>query len=436
MDRIKSSWSKYVFIRYSLLAMPISFLGIPLYIHLPKYYHDNYSVSLSILGIILFCCRLLDALIDPFLGVISDRYNLTRKRYFIFFAIFITLIFNSFFLLPANKTALFNIIWFSICSLGVYFFYSLLYINYYNLGLKLAENHAENLKLSSIREFSSFIGILAASSIPGILSQFVQNDSVIFLIYGLIFALCILFSVYFIPEKGNNNFSEQPPNIKIDNKLKIILENPYRKISKIFVDRDLRNLLILFFINTIPVSITSNLFGFYTQEVINAENYNSLFLLSYFLSASFSAVLTSFFAKKFSKISLLMYAMIISVISFSFTAFTNRDNFMFFLPICIMSGVGLGAELSILPSLAADLLNSKKEYGSIFFGIWGSLSKISLGLAAGIFLPLISYSKNIFLNIAPETKILFIYSIIPLMIKIGVIFYYKMIILKNRRCYD
>jgi Na+/melibiose symporter-like transporter len=59
--------------RYGLLGMPLAFLALPLYVHLPNLYAREFGVPLAVVGALLFGVRLADAVIDPMLGVLGDR---------------------------------------------------------------------------------------------------------------------------------------------------------------------------------------------------------------------------------------------------------------------------------------------------------------------------------------------------------------------------
>jgi len=421
-NQITTKNDSYGLFKYGLMALPLAFMGLPLYIHLPKFYHDQYGVSLSLLGIILFCSRIIDALIDPIVGMISDKFNFRQKKYLIVFGILIAIIFNCFFLLPEGKSQLFSLLWFSACTFFSYLLYSLIYINYYSLGLELAKNEYSRIKLSGIRELLGFIGILSAAIMPGIFLYYLENEQEVYTYYGLVFSATILIALYYIPNTLNLTTGKE-------------IENPSKKILFIFSDKSMRWVLLLFFINTLPISITSNLFSFYAEEVLESKNYTSLFLFCYFTSAAIGAGLTLFASKFFNKIKILLLAMIISSISFSFCYFLDKNNAMWFFYICLASGIGLGAELAIFPSIAADRLEGKEKYGNLFFSIWGCLGKISLALAAGIFLPLISSSHEYLIDITSNSKITFFYAIIPLILKLSTIIMLSITMSKNRGLY-
>ena len=61
-------------LQYSLLAMPLAFAGMPLYVHTPDYYATEFGISLSVIGFVLLGLRFFDAIQDPIIGRLSDRY--------------------------------------------------------------------------------------------------------------------------------------------------------------------------------------------------------------------------------------------------------------------------------------------------------------------------------------------------------------------------
>ena len=58
--------------RAGLLALPLAFVALPMYVNLPHFYATQFAVPLASLGAVLLFSRLADALIDPLLGRFSD----------------------------------------------------------------------------------------------------------------------------------------------------------------------------------------------------------------------------------------------------------------------------------------------------------------------------------------------------------------------------
>ena len=62
---------------WSLFAALIAMAGLPIYIHAPKFFVDEYGVSLAALGFVLAGLRLIDVVQDPLLGWLAEA---TRPR--------------------------------------------------------------------------------------------------------------------------------------------------------------------------------------------------------------------------------------------------------------------------------------------------------------------------------------------------------------------
>ncbi len=68
-------------ISYGAMGLPLAFVALPLYVHLPNYYASNFGISLATLGAILLLARLFDAFTDPLLGRLSDALFARSHRW-------------------------------------------------------------------------------------------------------------------------------------------------------------------------------------------------------------------------------------------------------------------------------------------------------------------------------------------------------------------
>ena len=66
-------------LRYGLLGLPLAFAALPIYVHVPKLYADQAGLSLALVGAILLLTRVVDALSDPLIGWVSDRFSSRRR---------------------------------------------------------------------------------------------------------------------------------------------------------------------------------------------------------------------------------------------------------------------------------------------------------------------------------------------------------------------
>ena len=87
--------------------------------------------------------------------------------------------------------------------------------------------------------------------------------------------------------------------------------------------------------------------------------------------------------------------MAISIAAFAWAFVLGPGDAAAFLAICVMSGLGLGADLALPPSLLADVIDADAERGAgrhegAYFGLWNLITKMNLALAAGVALPLLA----------------------------------------------
>ena len=77
---------------YGILGIPIAFLGFPLYIYLPTFYVEYVNLSVGAVGLILLIARLMDMIIDPFIGSFIDKHNkfniILVSSFFVLFGLF------------------------------------------------------------------------------------------------------------------------------------------------------------------------------------------------------------------------------------------------------------------------------------------------------------------------------------------------------------
>ena len=103
----------------AFLALPLSFISIPIYLNIADFYSQKFGLSLVIIGTLLAFVRIFDALQDPFIGYYSDFLSskkIARENIIRLFSLLLCL---SFFLVfnPPFFTNKFSIITWFVVSL-------------------------------------------------------------------------------------------------------------------------------------------------------------------------------------------------------------------------------------------------------------------------------------------------------------------------------
>ena len=350
---------------YALFAMVLGSAGLPIYIHAPKFFVDQYGVGLGALGASLFVLRLLDFVQDPLLGTLAEKTSAARARP----------VWAASAVMALGMVALFAItppiapvLWFSLTLFCVFSGFSFLTIRLYAQGVT-SFGPKRQLALARWRETGSLLGVCCAAMAPSLL--FAMTDRP-FAAFAVGFAGLAIIAGFFMSKHWSPTAQERRSG---------------GGFSTALADPVVRQLLILAVLNTAPVAVSSTLFLFFVESRLQAPDMTGLLLILFFISAAISAPLWTFLAGRFGPRPVLLVAMIAAIVSFFYAFFLQSGQVNAFMLICIASGATLGADLSILPAVFAKRLAVIKAQAAVGFGFWNFASKLSLALAAIIVLP-------------------------------------------------
>ena len=162
---------------FAMPALPVAAFQLPFVIIVPKYYADNVGLSLFAVGAIIMVVRLLDAMLDPFIGYFCDHSRPRwgrRKTWFGVAAIPTTLgalmVFNPFpDVDPANY--LFWGGWFFVWSVMMSLGYTALSLSHQSWAAEISTTYYGRNRIFAAREVFAVIGTLVATALPFIMSR-------------------------------------------------------------------------------------------------------------------------------------------------------------------------------------------------------------------------------------------------------------------------
>lgn len=347
---------------YSLFAAMIAAAGLPLYIHAPKFYVDEYSVSLAALGAVLFGLRLLDVVQDPVLGRLAA---LMQGRRGLSVAIAVFVIATAMIGLFAVEPPIAPLWWFAGMITLVFSAFSYLTICFYAQGVFAASTMPGqgHLRLARWRETGALLGICAAAVAPVLIGGY----------GGFAFAFAILAFVALWAMQGEWHAAD-------------MTDGGFLPVLR---DGVARRLLLVALINAAPVAVSSTLFLFFVESRLQAPGWEGPFLLLFFLSAALAAPFWSRLAERVGARRVLIIGMIVSIAAFGGAVALGPGDTWAFGLICLASGAALGADMTLLPALFARRMAEVSPGASEGFGLWSFVSKFTLALAAVTLLPLL-----------------------------------------------
>ena len=353
---------------YALFAALLSAAGLPIYIHAPKFYVDEYGVSLAALGTVLFVLRLLDVVQDPLLGRLSEKLRHQRGRAVALGAGVMAAAMAGLFAVDPPVQPL---IWFAAMLTLVFSGFSFLTICFYAQGVAKADamHTSGHLLLARWRETGALLGVCVASVAPVALGVVTGAP---FAGFAVGFAILACAAVFAMRHEWKDSGLPSATGFGT------ILSDPLA-----------RKLLLIALVNAAPVAVSSTLFLFYVEIALKAPGWEGPLLLLFFLSAAAAAPFWGMLAERFDARSVLLCAMVLGIFAFGGALFLGPGDQWLFAAVCLASGAVLGADLTLLPAMFATRMAKISPSAAEGFGLWSFVSKFTLALAAVALLPIL-----------------------------------------------
>lgn len=363
---------------YGLFGMPLAMAALPLYVHLPKFYGDYLGVNLALLGGVLLTLRLADGAIDPVLGVLSDRGG-ARKRWLLVAAPLLAIGMIALFM-PMPRAGAPLIAWLSLSLALVYAAFSLATINHQAWGAELSIDPVERTRITAVREGLALSGVVIAAVLPAFLGGDDGGLGRFALLFAVFTLACATVTVAFTPSPR-----AVPTASATIRSFRQLLSRP-------LADLMFRRLLLVFMLNGIAAAIPATLVLFFIADVLDAESRQGIFLALYFLAGAAGMPLWVRLSARVGKPNAWLVSMLVAIAAFVWASRLGAGDTTSFTIICVLSGIALGADLALPPSLLADVIGrrGRMEATGSYFGLWTLATKLNLALAAGIALPLLS----------------------------------------------
>ena len=351
---------------YALFAALLAAAGLPIYIHAPKFYVDEYGVSLTALGSVLFGLRLLDVVQDPALGWLAQALRHKRGLAVTVAGAVMALAMLGLFAVPAPMAP---VLWFALMLTLVFSAFSFLTICFYAQGVAKADSlpGAGHLTLARWRETGALLGVCLASVAPLLLGLALDRP---FAGFAIGFAVLALWAVVAMRREWRATGLPGASGF-----------------GTVLRDGQARRLLLIALVNAAPVAVTSTLFLFYVELALEAPGWEGPLLLLFFIAAAAAAPLWGMLAERHGPRRVLLAAMALGIAAFGGALFLGPGDVVLFALVCLASGAVLGADLTLLPAMFANRMAQISPSAAEGFGLWSFVSKLTLAFAAAALLP-------------------------------------------------
>jgi GPH family glycoside/pentoside/hexuronide:cation symporter len=441
-------------IAYSTNQLPLNMAALPVVLNVSHFYGEVLKVPLGIMGLIFIAARVIDAVQDPIIGLISDKFTHRGPRgRLTFVALMLPLMIGGFYMLfhppesiftqPASLAA-----WLFLALFVVHLGYAGVSISYHAHGAELTDDYNERTRVTVGREVFGLLGMTLAVVLPTILTaDRMFGERLGYVYMGLIFIPVAL--AFALPTLIWSPPSVHPPVVRENPEVHVryfrdwlvgllpALARPTRNMEasaslKALVpffapmkNRLFRRLLLVFIINGSALGVAVSVMLFYVEHVLQGKKLEAgIILLVYFGSAALSVPMWLMLSKRYSKTAAWFIAMVMTAGAMSLAVFLGAGDFAWFVPIAIITGMGIGADYGLPPSVLADIINSEEGKDTrgdtgAYFGLWALSTKLATAIGAAGSLPVAAL-----LGFNPSrgqysgTALVIVYIALPVAIKI------------------
>lgn len=390
---------------YGLLGLPLAFAALPLYVVLPHHYARSLGLSLATVGALLMAVRLVDAVVEPWLGRASDALLARSTRSMLLAAGGLALLqwggmLGLFFPLVAQPVALGA--WLVAGLLLTCMAHSLLAMAHQAWGVRLGGDVLLRSSIVAWREGLGLLGVIAASALS--------------VVWGPPAMLAVLGAALLLGWLAWRR-APRPALMAVQRPLAQSVWQP-------LAQPEFRRLLAVFLCNGIASAIPAALMLFFAQDRLQAgAQATAVFLVLYFVAGAASLPLWLSMVQRMGLTRSWLVGMLLAVLCFAGTASLGAGQVQAFALVCALTGIALGADLAVPGALLAQLIARHDAQGrgeGLYLGWWSLATKLNLALAAGAALPLLQW-----LGYAPGSRdaqalqhLGWVYALLPCALKL------------------
>ncbi|MCA1925551.1 MAG: MFS transporter, partial [Thiobacillus sp.] len=312
---------------YGALGLPLAFVALPLYVHLAPFY--AHAIPLALLGSILLALRLLDAVVDPLIGALLDRFPHPR-----------TLVALSLPLVGAGWLGLFTpqnawpaAVWLTVMLTLTTLGYSLATVVHTAWGARLTDDSHLRARLFAAREGFGLIGVVLAAALPALLASTLAEGlarlGAIFIVLLLAMGALTLFVTPAMPAGART------PRL--------------RQFLRPFANPAFARFVPGYLLNAVASALPATLVIFFIEDILRLPDYSGLFLVLYFLAGAAGLPLWVALSRRVGTLDAWLLSMALAIVTFAGAFWLGAGDLTAYALVCLASGLALGADLALPP---------------------------------------------------------------------------------------
>lgn len=375
---------------YGVPNLGLALVGVPILVYLPRFYSDVVGVSVAWLGVVFVAGRIIDAVTDPVMGVLSDRSRFARGRrrpWILWGCLPLALLTVALYIPPQGLPTGVATAWASVVILGWFLAYTVVNVPYRALGPELSNDYDERTALFSLREGLLVVGTVLAAVGPGVVGLVLglddgQDERRRFAVYVAVAAPALVLTCLTCGLRVQERFDAQagPPTS---------VAGVATQLRQAFANRPFVILLSAFVVIALGSSLPAVLISYFAAYWLDAGHLVPVFLLVYFGVGMACLPAWVWLSRRRGKKLTWLAAMAVNAGFFALVSLVGPGQVLFYGCLVACSGVGGVAVLAMPYAMQADvidhdeLLTGERREG-LYGGLWSIAEKTAAGVGLGI----------------------------------------------------
>jgi glycoside/pentoside/hexuronide:cation symporter, GPH family len=372
---------------FGSVSLPLATIGLPLSIYLAPFYSGALGLPLAQLGIAMMLARLVDVIVDPAIGIATDRWRPAVGRRKIWLPIGVTIMALGTWMLFMPGDGKVGIGYFFFWTTLLYLGFTATKLPYEAWGAELNPTYEGRTRVASFRQGFNLVGLVVATIIPALILMQKGNGTaevlsgMSWIILGLL-PLCALLAFVAVPDLTP---AEEKPSESLWLQIRPLWRNgPFRRIAIA--------MFIAYVAETARITITL----FFARDAIGVGNIGAVYVY-YFVAGLIGVPAWAMLGNRIGKHRAMVLAFGILIILNTAIFFLERGQELAFTLLFIAKGLCFGA-LEMLPaamiadSVDVDTAKTRKARPGLFFAVIGILIKLGQAVGQGISLNLLAFA--------------------------------------------
>lgn len=374
---------------YGVPNLGLALVGVPILVYLPRFYSDVVGISVAWLGVVFVVGRIIDAVTDPVMGVLSDRSRFARGRrrpWILWGCLPLALLSVALYVPPQGLPPAVATVWASLVILGWFLAYTVVNVPYRALGPELSDDYDERTALFSIREGLLVVGTAIAAVGPGLIGLLLgledgQDERRRFAVYAAVAAPALVITCVTCGLKVHERFAGQAGPTSA---AAVTLQ-----LRQAFANRPFVILLSAFVVIALGSSLPAVLISYFATYWLGAGQLLPVFLLVYFAVGMACLPAWVWLSRRRGKKVAWLSAMAVNAGFFSLVSLVGPGNVIAYGCLVACSGIGGVAVLAMPYAMQADvidhdeLLTGERREG-LYGGLWSIAEKTAAGVGLGL----------------------------------------------------